>query len=181
MSAKGQPSLYDVLGLAPGASAQDVRQAWRRLAQQHHPDRGEAADTEAMALINQAYEVLSDPDRRARYDHGRTRPSEPRQPGRVELPGDRAKVRLAWAAAGLLAVASAAWALVQGLGPGQSDAPLRAADGASTASARPQALPAAVHAPKPLPVQDAQPGAESPLRLIPARRLEEHSGPARRP
>src|SRR5687768_18177229 len=69
MSAKSPPSLYDVLGLDPGASAQDVRQAWRRLAQQNHPDRGEGADSEAMVLINQAYEVLSDPDRRARYDH----------------------------------------------------------------------------------------------------------------
>lgn len=178
MSAKS-PSLYDVLGLNPTASAQEVRQAWRRLAQQNHPDRGEAADSEAMALINQAYEVLSDPDRRARYDYG-TRPGEPRQPGRVELPGQRAKRRLAWGAAGSLVLASATWAFVQGLG--KSDAPSRPAESARADPTRPSARPAANRAPaRPMPVQEAEPAADSPLRLIPASRIEDRPPAPRRP
>lgn len=61
-------SHYDALQLTPDASADDVRQAYRRLAQQHHPDRQEGADGSAMARINQAYQVLSDAHRRAEYD-----------------------------------------------------------------------------------------------------------------
>lgn len=168
MSAKGPASLYDVLGLAPGASAQDVRQAWRRLAQQHHPDRGEVPDSEAMALINQAYDVLSDTDRRARYDFGRFRATEPRQPGRVRLPADRTKARLAWAAAATVVAASgAAWALM-GLPDGPAaDRP--APDPTRAAGAAAQARPASP--PRPLPVQ-GQAAEEPPLRLIPASRIE---------
>lgn len=62
-------SHYGDLQLTPEASAEEVRQAYRRLAQQHHPDRAEADDGGvAMARINRAYEVLSDPHLRAEYD-----------------------------------------------------------------------------------------------------------------
>ena len=180
MSAKSPPSLYDVLGLDPGASAQDVRQAWRRLAQQNHPDRGEGADSEAMVLINQAYEVLSDPDRRARYDHGQMRPSEPRQPGRVELPGQRAKKRLIWGAAGTLVLAGATWAIVHGLG--KADAPSPPVDGVRADSTRPAARAAAIRSPaRPMPVLEAGQAADAPLRLIPASRIEEPPPAPRRP
>lgn len=58
---------YDALQVGPDASADQVRQAYRRLAQQHHPDRSED-DGAAMARVNQAYEVLSDPHLRSEYD-----------------------------------------------------------------------------------------------------------------
>ncbi len=164
MPAKSPSSLYDVLGLNPGASAQDVRQAWRRLAQQHHPDRSEASDSEAMALINQAYEVLSDADRRARYDSGRVRSAEPRRPGRVKLPADRTKARLAWAAAGTLVAASAAWALVKLLDEPAAAPPAPAAT-AGAAGADTQPGPVS-------PPPDAEQAADPPLRLIPADRIE---------
>lgn len=58
---------YDTLGVPPEATADDIKQAWRREAKKHHPDR-EGGDPEQMALVNRAYEVLSDPERRSRYD-----------------------------------------------------------------------------------------------------------------
>jgi molecular chaperone DnaJ len=60
-------TLYDTLGVSPRASAADVRDAYRRLARQHHPDRG-GRDAAAMAAVNEAYRVLGDPARRAVYD-----------------------------------------------------------------------------------------------------------------
>jgi hypothetical protein len=57
-----------------------------------------------MARINQAYEVLSDPERRTRYDHQLDTRPPPRRPGRVVLPGDRRRQRLAWAATGVAVV-----------------------------------------------------------------------------
>jgi hypothetical protein len=61
---------YDTLGVRPDATAAEIREAYRRLARRHHPDRG-AADPQAMAAINEAYRVLSDPARRAMYDAAR--------------------------------------------------------------------------------------------------------------
>ena len=61
---------YAVLGVRPDASTDEVRDAFRRLARQHHPDRSAAERTGAdrMAEINEAYRVLCDPARRAVYD-----------------------------------------------------------------------------------------------------------------
>jgi molecular chaperone DnaJ len=63
---------YDVLGITPEASRAEVRDAYRRLARTHHPDRavaGSAAPVErSMPEINEAYRVLHDPGRRAVYD-----------------------------------------------------------------------------------------------------------------
>ena len=72
-------SHYDVLGVDPAAGAAAVRQAYLTLARLHHPDRagGHAA---TMRAVNEAWAVLGDPARRARYDldlgFGR-RPSAP--------------------------------------------------------------------------------------------------------
>jgi hypothetical protein len=69
MDPRSFDSHYDALQVGPEASADEVRQAWRRLAQQHHPDRSEGGDDGGtMARINQAYEVLSDPHQRSEYD-----------------------------------------------------------------------------------------------------------------
>lgn len=60
---------YQVLEINRSASADDVRRAYRRLARQYHPDINPAAEAEErFKEINEAYEVLSDPNRRATYD-----------------------------------------------------------------------------------------------------------------
>ena len=69
---------YDVLGVPRDASADAIKQAYRRLARQHHPDanRGNPASEERFKEINAAYEVLSDPEKRARFDRfGQAEPS----------------------------------------------------------------------------------------------------------
>lgn len=64
-----QSDLYAVLGLDRTASAEDIKKAFRRLAMQYHPDRNNEAGAEAkFKEINQAYEILSDPEKRAAYD-----------------------------------------------------------------------------------------------------------------
>ncbi|MCA1832535.1 MAG: molecular chaperone DnaJ [Actinomycetota bacterium] len=61
---------YQLLELDRGASAEDIKRAYRRLARQYHPDAnaGDPASEERFKQISQAYEVLSDPGRRQRYD-----------------------------------------------------------------------------------------------------------------
>ena len=60
---------YEVLGVSPAAPASEVRQAYLRLAQRHHPDRA-GGDDEAMRALNDAWAILGDPARRASYDRG---------------------------------------------------------------------------------------------------------------
>jgi curved DNA-binding protein CbpA len=57
---------YETLGIPNDATDDQIRSAWRAKAKSHHPDKG--GNTEVMASINIAYSVLSDADRRARYD-----------------------------------------------------------------------------------------------------------------
>jgi molecular chaperone DnaJ len=61
---------YDVLGVAKGASADDVKKAYRKLALKHHPDRnpGDKKAEESFKEVAEAYEVLSDDQKRAKYD-----------------------------------------------------------------------------------------------------------------
>ncbi|MFQ5925264.1 MAG: molecular chaperone DnaJ [Dehalococcoidia bacterium] len=60
---------YDVLGLDRSASEQDIKRAFRKLAFQYHPDRNkEDGVEERFKEINEAYEVLSDTEKRATYD-----------------------------------------------------------------------------------------------------------------
>src|SRR5438045_1133590 len=65
----GKRDYYEVLQIPRSASADDVRRAYRRLARQYHPDvNGSAEAEERFKEINEAYEVLSDTNRRATYD-----------------------------------------------------------------------------------------------------------------
>jgi len=57
---------YEVLGVDKDASADEVKKAYRRLAVQHHPDRG--GDEAKFKEVSEAYEVLNDPSKRQRYD-----------------------------------------------------------------------------------------------------------------
>jgi molecular chaperone DnaJ len=67
MSAKRD--YYDVLGVERGATQEQVKKAFRRLARQYHPDVNKNSDAESrFKEINEAYEVLSDPEKRAMYD-----------------------------------------------------------------------------------------------------------------
>ncbi len=62
---------YEVLGLERAATADQIKQAFRRLAMKHHPDRHATNKKEAeerFKEISEAYEVLSDPQKRAAYD-----------------------------------------------------------------------------------------------------------------
>lgn len=60
---------YEVLGVSRGCSEEDLRKAYRRLARQYHPDVNKEPGAEAaFKEINEAYEVLRDPQRRAAYD-----------------------------------------------------------------------------------------------------------------
>ena len=59
---------YAVLGVARTASREEIARAYRRLAKQHHPDAGASVPNAAMARINDAWHILSDPIRRARWE-----------------------------------------------------------------------------------------------------------------
>lgn len=60
--------LYLVLGIPRDASGTAIRTAYRRLAKEHHPDRVGTSRSERFRHVSEAYSVLSDPDRRRRYD-----------------------------------------------------------------------------------------------------------------
>jgi molecular chaperone DnaJ len=61
---------YEILGVERGADEVEVKKAYRRVAMKHHPDRnaGDAASEEKFKEANEAYEVLSDAQKRATYD-----------------------------------------------------------------------------------------------------------------
>jgi curved DNA-binding protein len=61
---------YETLGLAKSASADEIKSAFRKLARKHHPDlaKDKKAAEEKFKEINEAYEVLSDPEKRKKYD-----------------------------------------------------------------------------------------------------------------
>ena len=61
---------YKTLGVSETATATDIKQAYRKLAQKYHPDKnqGNKAAEDKFKEINEAYEVLGKPENRAKYD-----------------------------------------------------------------------------------------------------------------
>ena len=65
------PTLYAVLGIKRNAAGAEIKRAWRMMARRWHPDMNSDRDAhDQMLRVNEAYETLSDPGKRARYDAG---------------------------------------------------------------------------------------------------------------
>src|SRR5690349_5394286 len=73
---------YEVLGVPRDASADEIKSAYRRLARRYHPDvnAGDAESEEKFKEIGNAYSVLSDPDKRSRFDQFGTTDEVPTDP-----------------------------------------------------------------------------------------------------
>ena len=65
-----EEDFYDVLGVSKTATAQEIKKAYRKLALKYHPDHnpGDKAAEEKFKKISEAYEVLSNDEKRAKYD-----------------------------------------------------------------------------------------------------------------
>jgi curved DNA-binding protein CbpA len=82
-----QPNHYEVLGLPPTASAEQIKKKYRELARLFHPDVNSSPGAEQKILsVNQAYRVLGDPERRAAYDAERTLQKPPPHTRRPDTP-----------------------------------------------------------------------------------------------
>jgi molecular chaperone DnaJ len=80
---------YQVLGVPKNASAADIKKAYRKLAQQHHPDAnpGNKESEESFKEISSAYDVIGDQDKRASYDQVREMGASGFGPGFASAPG----------------------------------------------------------------------------------------------
>jgi curved DNA-binding protein CbpA len=99
MTPKTEPDPYSVLGVARTASDSEIRAAYHALVAKYHPDRHqgnplEDLASEKVAAINRAYEILSDPARRADYDSG----LQPRATGQPysTAPGSLSRKHIRW-------------------------------------------------------------------------------------
>lgn len=79
----GVKNYYRVLGVSPAESLRDIRNAYRSLAKQCHPDYAGTEGQAKFQEIQEAYEVLSDPWKRKEYDAGLQRPRQRRATSRV--------------------------------------------------------------------------------------------------
>jgi len=88
MSENSQPnSLYDIIGCAPNASADEIKRAYRRKALELHPDRNQddPLATEKFQQLGDAYEILKDPSKRERYDRFGISGDQPTEPEDIEM------------------------------------------------------------------------------------------------
>jgi curved DNA-binding protein CbpA len=89
------PDHYELLGVARGASREEIAQAWRRRARAEHPDSrpGQASDEAAgrFGALAGAWHVLSDPGRRAAYDRALGSGQAAGMPAAVSVPVRRAR------------------------------------------------------------------------------------------
>jgi curved DNA-binding protein CbpA len=76
---------YEILQVHPSADPDIIQAAYRRLVLRYHPDRNNSPEAaEIIRRLNQAYEVLSDPQRRAAYDRRRAGRSSSRPTGSAQ-------------------------------------------------------------------------------------------------
>lgn len=68
MSTDPTPDHYEILQISPNAEPETVHRVYRLLAQQLHPDNGETGNATQFRMLSEAYQVISDPEQRARYD-----------------------------------------------------------------------------------------------------------------
>jgi len=66
-----EPDHYEILRLSQSADEESIARVYRTLAKRFHPDNNETADAQSFLRVNQAWRILSDPQRRARYDEER--------------------------------------------------------------------------------------------------------------
>lgn len=90
MSSQGEnktQTLYDILGVAPTATQDEIKHAYRRKAMQLHPDRNQDDPnaTEKFQQLSEAYEILKDPAKRERYDKFGSGEEVPETPEDIEL------------------------------------------------------------------------------------------------
>ena len=64
----GSPDCYEVMQLSPHADAETISRVYRLLAARYHPDNRETGNSEKFLRLSEAYRILSDPEKRARYD-----------------------------------------------------------------------------------------------------------------
>ncbi|MEX0861461.1 DnaJ domain-containing protein [Nitrosopumilus sp.] len=62
------PNYYEIIGVSKDASVEEIRNKFRELAKKTHPDKTKENSEEKMAELNKAYEILSDKERREKYD-----------------------------------------------------------------------------------------------------------------
>jgi curved DNA-binding protein CbpA len=62
------PDYYEILQISPNAEPETIHRVYRMLAQRFHPDNGESGDGERFRQLVEAYQVLSNPEERVRYD-----------------------------------------------------------------------------------------------------------------
>ena len=130
----GEPDPYEILQVRPDAGDDVIRAAYRALARRHHPDTSvDAASVPQMVLVNWAWEIVGNPERRSRHDreHGiETRPRAPAQaphpPATRSAPGGADD---AGTAAGTSGTASGTGPSGPGYGGGRPPIQRRGADG----------------------------------------------------
>jgi curved DNA-binding protein CbpA len=79
------PDYYEFLQISPSAEADTVHRVYRFLAARFHPDNRDTGDAERFFLLKQAYEVLSNPERRAEYDATREAPQPEPMSARIDF------------------------------------------------------------------------------------------------
>ena len=70
MASENKRDYYEVLGVDKNASPDEIKKAYRKLAMKYHPDQnpGDKSAEEKFKEVNEAYEILSDADKKSRYD-----------------------------------------------------------------------------------------------------------------